>query len=89
MKLPAIINGQIAPAGVDRYRFYALQGQQLIFAVEARRLIPYLADAVPGWFEATLTILDAKGKEVASAERYRFDPIRSSILKCRTRHLHR
>src|SRR5208282_3122717 len=27
-----------------------------------------------GWFEATLTILDSKGKEVASAERYRFRP---------------
>jgi len=74
VKLPAIINGQIAPAGVDRYHFFAQQGQQLIIAVEARRLIPYLADAVPGWFEATLTLLDAKGREVASAERYRFRP---------------
>ena len=74
VKLPAIINGQIAPAGVDRYHFFARQGQQLIIAVEARRLIPYLADAVPGWFEATLTLLDAKGREAASAERYRFRP---------------
>jgi hypothetical protein len=74
VKLPAVINGQIAPAGVDRYRFYAERGQQIIIAVDARRLIPYLADAVPGWFEATLTLLDSKGKEVASAERYRFHP---------------
>jgi hypothetical protein len=29
---------------------------------------------VPGWFEAMLTIYDSKGKEVASAERYRFRP---------------
>lgn len=74
VKLPAVINGQIAPAGVDRYRFYATRGQHLIIAVEARRLIPYLADAVPGWFEATVTLLDSKSKEVASAERYRFHP---------------
>ena len=74
VKLPAVINGQIAPAGVDRYRFFAARGQQLIIAVDARRLIPYLADAVPGWFEATLTLLDSNGKEVASAERYRFHP---------------
>ena len=74
VKLPAIINGQIAPAGVDRYHFFAQQGRQLVIAVEARRLIPYLADAVPGWFEAALTLLDAKGREVASAERYRFRP---------------
>ena len=74
VRLPATINGQIAPAGVDRYHFWARQGQQLIIAVEARRLIPYLADAVPGWFEPTLKILDSKGKEVASAERYQFRP---------------
>ena len=74
VKLPTVINGQIAPAGVDRYRFFAARGKHLIIAVDARRLIPYLADAVPGWFEATLTLLDGKGKEVASAERYRFHP---------------
>ena len=72
--LPATINGQILPGGADRYHFWARQGQQLIMAVEARQLIPYLADAVPGWFEAVLTIYDSKGKEVASAERYRFRP---------------
>ncbi len=74
VKLPATLNGQILPGGADRYHFWARQGQQLIIAVEARRLIPYLADAVPGWFEATLAILDSTGKEVASAERYRFRP---------------
>ncbi len=74
VKLPATINGQILPGGADRYHFWARRGQQLIIAVEARRLIPYLADAVPGWFEATLAILDSTGKEVASAERYRFRP---------------
>jgi len=72
--LPATINGQIMPGGVDRYHFTATKGQQLILAVSARSLMPYLADAVPGWFEATMTLLDAKGREVASAERYRFKP---------------
>ena len=72
--LPVTINGQIMPGGVDRYHFFASHGQQLIIAASARSLIPYLADAVPGWFEATVTLLDAKGKEVASAERYRFKP---------------
>jgi hypothetical protein len=74
VKLPVTINGQILPGGADRYHFWARQGQQLIIAVEARQLIPYLADAVPGWFEAVLTIYDSKGKELASAERYRFRP---------------
>ncbi|MGA2853786.1 MAG: PPC domain-containing protein [Verrucomicrobiota bacterium] len=74
VRLPVTINGQIAPAGVDRYHFWAQRGRQIIIVVEARRLIPYLADAVPGWFEAALTIYDSKGNEVASAERYRFHP---------------
>jgi len=72
--LPAVVNGQIMPGGVDRYRFRATRGQQLIIAASARQLIPYLADAVPGWFEVVLTIYDAAGKELASAERYRFQP---------------
>lgn len=71
---PATINGQIMPGGVDRYQFSAVQGQQLIIAASARSLIPYLADAVPGWFEATLTVYDAQGKELAAAERFRFKP---------------
>ena len=74
VKPPVTINGQILPGGADRYHFWARQGQQLVIAVEARRLIPYLADAVPGWFEAVLTIYDSKGKELASEERFRFKP---------------
>ena len=74
ISLPAIVNGQIMPGGVDRYRFSATRGQQLIFAASARSLIPYLADAVPGWFESVLTIYDAKGKELASGERFRLKP---------------
>jgi hypothetical protein len=72
--LPVTINGQIVPGGADRYHFWARQGQQLVLAVEARQLIPYLADAVPGWFEAVLTIYDPKGKTLASEERFRFKP---------------
>ena len=34
----------------------------------ARRLIPYLADAVPGWFQATMALYDAWGKPQEAAE---------------------
>ncbi len=75
--LPAAVNGQINPGAVHRYRFVAHKGQRLVAAASARELIPYLADAVPGWFQATLTLYDAKGKEVAYADRnlFRPDPI--------------
>lgn len=72
--LPTVLNGQITPGDVDRFRFHARRGQQLVVDVSARDLIPYLADAVPGWFQATLALYDAGGSEVAFADDYRFNP---------------
>jgi hypothetical protein len=65
---------QYAAGDVDRYRFSARRGQELVIAVSARELMPYLADAVPGWFQATLTLLDASGRELAYDDDYRFQP---------------
>jgi len=62
--LPATVNGQILPGEVDRYRFAATKGQRLVVAAGARQLIPYIADAVPGWFQATLTLYDSQGREL-------------------------
>ncbi len=72
--LPAVVNGQILPGEADRYRFNAMKGQRLIVAASARELIPYIPDAVPGWFQATLALYDAKGKELAYEDDYRFHP---------------
>lgn len=72
--LPAVVNGQILPGEVDRFRFTASQGQRLMIAASARDLIPYIADAVPGWFQATLAVYDARGKELAYEDDYRFNP---------------
>lgn len=72
--IPVVINGQILPGQVDRYVFRAQQGQVIVAAVAARSLIPYLADAVPGWFQARLSLFDPSGKEVAYCDDWRFDP---------------
>ncbi len=72
--LPVLLNGRIMPGDVDRFRFRAKQGRHLVIRARARHLVPFLADAVPGWFQATLTLHDAGGKEVAFADDYRFDP---------------
>ncbi len=72
--LPTIVNGQILPGDVDRFRFQARKGERLVVAASARKLIPYLADAVPGWFQATLALYDASGKEVAYDDDFRFHP---------------
>ena len=70
--LPSTLNGQIPPGGVDRYRFPAREGQQLVVVVRARELIPYISDAVPGWFQARVALSDAKGAELACADDFRF-----------------
>ena len=73
-ELPVLFNGQVMPGDVDRFRFRASRGQKLVIEAHARSLIPYLADAVPGWFQATLTLYDAVGRELAFADDYRFNP---------------
>ena len=72
--VPARQGQQFQYADEDRYRFEAHQGQQLVIVVSARELIPYLADAVPGWFQAVVTLYDTKGREVAYDDDYRFHP---------------
>ncbi|MEI8371543.1 MAG: hypothetical protein WCJ35_01790 [Planctomycetota bacterium] len=74
VQLPVVVNGQILPGQVDRYRFAAKKGQHLVIAVSAQQLLPYLADAVPGWFQATIRLSDQEGKEVAYAGSFRFHP---------------
>jgi hypothetical protein len=71
--LPAIVNGQMMPGSTDRYSFHANKGQKIVIAAMTRALIPFMSDAVPGWFQAALTLTDAKGKELAAADHFRFN----------------
>ena len=72
--VPCTMNGQLAAGEVNRYRFPASKGQRLLISTKARELIPYVADGVPGWFQAVLRLHDAKGKELAYNDDFRFDP---------------
>ena len=78
--LPLVVNGQIMPGDVDRFRLKLSKGTRLVAAASARELIPYLADAVPGWFQATLALYDADGNELAYADDYLFHP--DPVLVC-------
>ena len=75
--LPVVINGVILPGDVDAFRFSAVKGQQLVAEVAARALLPYIADGVPGWFQAILALYDSRGKPVAEASEFQFrqDPV--------------
>lgn len=72
--LPLVVNGQILPGDVDRFRFRAVGKTRLVVAASARRLMPYLADAVPGWFQATLSLEDGDGEEILFVDDFRFHP---------------
>lgn len=71
---PVVLNGQIMPGEVDRFPLQLRGGQKLVIAVQARKLIPYLADAVPGWFQAAAALYDSDGKELAYADECGFVP---------------
>lgn len=74
LSLPVVVNGQIGPGEVDSYRFSARAGRRIVIAVAARELRPYIADAVPGWCDPVVTVRDASGRELATADHFRFHP---------------
>lgn len=75
--LPVTFNGQVTRSDVDRFRFPAKKGQQLVFRVKGRVFVPYMADAVPGWFQPIIRLYDPSGREVAFNDDYTFhvDPV--------------
>lgn len=79
--IPCTLNGQVASGEVNRYRFHALAGQQLVISVLARQLIPFIADAVPGWFQPVIVVSDQTGKELAYADDFRFRPDPAILFK--------
>jgi hypothetical protein len=72
--VPCTMNGQIASGEVNRYRFEAKKGQRLVISTAARDLVPFIADAVPGWFQPVLSVYDANGKELLFNDDFRFKP---------------
>ncbi|MCB9882572.1 MAG: PPC domain-containing protein [Planctomycetes bacterium] len=72
--VPCIVNGTVGFRDVDRFDVRVRAGHAIRVDVQARRLIPYLADAVPGWFQARLALYDAQGVERAFVDDHAFDP---------------
>ncbi|MBR2326412.1 MAG: hypothetical protein IKA49_03520 [Alistipes sp.] len=75
--LPAVLCGYVAPGGVDYFRFSGRKGETIVASVKGRQLVPYIADAVPGWFQPVLKIMDARGREIAYSDDYHHnvDPV--------------
>lgn len=75
--LPAVLCGYVSPGEIDYFRFSGRKDETIVAAVKARQLVPYIADAVPGWFQPVMRIVDSRGKEVAYADDYHHnvDPV--------------
>ncbi|MBQ2394437.1 MAG: hypothetical protein II307_01585, partial [Alistipes sp.] len=75
--LPAVLCGYVTPGGVDYFKFKGKAGETIVASVKARQLVPYIADAVPGWFQPVLKIVNSHGREVAYSDDYHHnvDPV--------------
>ena len=72
--LPVVVNGQAFQGDRDIFRFKAKAGETLVLDAYGQRIVPYIADGVPGWFQPTLTLYDAQGREVAFVDDFRHHP---------------
>ena len=79
--LPAVLCGQVTPGGIDYFKFSGQKGDTIVIAVKGRQLVPYIADAVPGWFQPVIKLLGPNGREVAYSDDYHHnvDPV---IITC-------
>ncbi len=68
--LPAVLNGTIMPGDTDVFKFSGAKGKRLVFKADIRALKPFMADAVPGWFQGSMALYDANWKELAHSDNF-------------------
>ena len=75
--LPVTFDGQCWPGEEDHFGVKLVKGDTVTFELIGRELLPYLGDAVPGWFNPVMRIVDPRGREVAFADDFNYlpDPI--------------
>ena len=81
LSLPVVLDGQILPGETDVFRLSLSGGTRLACLLTGRELTPYLGDAVPGFFNPVLRLVDEDGKEVAFADDFSYLP--DPVLTCR------
>ena len=80
--LPVSIDGQIWPSENDVFKVQLPKGKRVTFVLNGRELLPYLGDAVPGWFNPVMRLTAPNGKEVGYADDFSYlpDPIMSLVV---------
>ncbi len=79
--LPVLVNAQIMQGDRDCFRFTAKAGADIVCDLAARAILPFIADAVPGWFDAVLTLYDAAGHPLQAVDDNRLGPDPVLIFK--------
>lgn len=77
---PVVFDGQIMPGETDAFRIHLEAGKRVVCALTARELLPYLGDAVPGFFNPMLHLKNASGHEIAFSDDFFFLP--DPVLVC-------
>jgi hypothetical protein len=72
--LPILVNGQVDQGDRDIFRFTAKAGQTIVCDFKGQSILPYVADAVPGWLQACMTLYDSTGEVIAYVDDWRFRP---------------
>jgi len=72
--IPSVLDGQIMPGETDRFKLRLEENCSYTMSLDGRRLLPFIGDAVPGFFQPVLRLLGPDGKEVAFADDEHFNP---------------
>ncbi len=72
--LPVTVNGQVVAKDRDYFIFQAEKGMHLTAQLKGRRLVPFIADAVPGWFQPIVTLYTTNRVMLAQVDNTFFDP---------------
>jgi len=74
-EFPCAVTGCIMPGETDVIPLRLRRCRDFSIAVSGRAYQPYIGDAVPGFFNPSITLRDSEGREIAFADDYaRMDP---------------
>lgn len=72
--IPCVLDGQIMPGSTDRWILPLEKGRTLTLRATAREFQPYIGDAVPGFFNPILRVVNRRGEEIAFSDDYFYHP---------------
>ena len=74
LEVPCVIDGQVFPGETDAFTLKLQKGQRILFTVTARELLPFLGDAVPGFFNPVIQLFDPNNNEIGCADDFFYLP---------------